>query len=228
MRPLRRLLCAAILSGLVPVAGASPDAPRIGIEYRVLPTPQNTDAGSGAMRGAVEVTEFFAYYCPVCNGFEPRLAEWVKKQGDNIVFKRVHVSHGAAVLPQQRLFYTLEAMGLLDQYHDKVFAAMHVERQRLSSDELVFDWARKAGIDGGRFIDTYRSFGVQSRLRRAHALMQGHGIDHWPMIAIDGRYVTSMALANDSVAGQRTEAEYHKATLQVMDHLVAKAKADKK
>lgn len=228
MQPLRRLLCAAALLGLVPFAAAAPGAPRAGVEYRVLPTPQNTDAGSGAMRGAVEVTEFFAYYCPVCNGLEPGLAEWVKKQGDNIVFRRVHVSRDAGVLPQQRLFYTLEAMGLLDRYHGKVFSAMHADRLRLNSDELVFDWAGKAGIDKGAFIDTYRSFGVQARLRRADALMQAYGIDHWPMIAIDGRYVTSLALANEGVAGQRTDAQYHQATLQVMDHLVAKAKADKK
>src|SRR5689334_8763460 len=82
--------------------------------------PPPADAG-----GKVEVIEFFAWYCPHCYAFEPALQAWVKRQGDRIVFKRVHVSRDAGVAPQQRLFFTLEAMGLLDQYHDKVFAAMH-------------------------------------------------------------------------------------------------------
>jgi thiol:disulfide interchange protein DsbA len=224
MQLLRRLLCAAALAGLVPFAAASPAAPQAGVEYLVLPTPQNTDAGK-----KVEVTEFFAYYCPHCNAFEPLLAAWVKKQGENIVYKRVHVARDANVAPQQRLFYTLEAMGLVDQYHDKVFAAMHAGRLRLNTDELVFDWAGKAGIDRARFVDTYRSFGVQARLRRAEAMMGGYRIDQWPMIAIDGRFLTSPSQANEGVPEPRgTEAEQQQAALQVMDYLVAKAKADKK
>ena len=103
MRPLRRLTCAAILFAAAGIAAASPAAPKEGADYLILPEAQPTDSG-----GKVEVTEFFAYYCPHCHAFEPQLAAWVKKQGDNIVFRRVHVPRGPAVAPQQRLFYTLE------------------------------------------------------------------------------------------------------------------------
>lgn len=223
MRPLRRLLCAAALLGALPAVWASPAAPQAGREYLVLPGAQNTDSGK-----KVEVIEFFAYYCPHCNAFEPLLKEWVKKQGDNIVYKRVHVPRDMNVLPQQRLFYTLEAMGLLDQYHDKVFEAMHVQRLRLSSDELVFDWAGKAGLDKARFVETYRSFGVQQRVRRADAVAASYGINQWPMVAIDGRYLTSPAHAAEPNPELRTELQQQQGALQVMDFLVAKAKADKK
>jgi thiol:disulfide interchange protein DsbA len=223
MRLLRRLLCAAALLGLAVSASASPAAPKDGVEYLTLPVARNTDAGR-----QVEVVEFFAYYCPHCNVFEPLLSAWVKKQGANIVFRRVHVSRDANVLPQQRLYYTLESMGLAEQYHDKVFAAMHVDRQRLNRDELVFDWAASAGIERAKFIDTYRSFGVQAKLRRADAMMVAYQINQWPMIAIDGRFLTSPAQANEGVTQALPEAEQQQAALQVMDHLVAKAKADKK
>ena len=78
-----------------------------------------------------------------------------KKQGDNIVFKRVHVSRDDSVAPQQRLFFTLQAMGLLDKLHAKVFNAMHVERNRLATDDAVFDFVAKQGVDRQKFIDTY-------------------------------------------------------------------------
>jgi thiol:disulfide interchange protein DsbA len=221
MRTILNLLCAAAI-GFAAAASAFAVEPKNGAEYITLPEVQNTDAGN-----KVEVTEFFAYYCPHCNRFEPLLAEWVRKQGADIVFKRVHVSGGPAVLPQQRLFYTLEALGLLGQYHDKVFNAMHVERQRLRSDEEVLDWAVKSGIERAKFLDAWNSFGVQAKLRRANAMMAAYRIDEWPRVAIDGRFMTSPSQAGTGSAA-RTETELQQSALQVMDYLVAKAKAEKR
>ena len=159
MRLIRQWLFACALLGLA--GAAAPANPQNGVDYLTLPQAQNTDSGK-----KVEVTEFFAYYCPHCHVFESPLAAWVKRQGAGVSFKRVHVSAGAGVLPQQRLFYTLEAMGLLQQYHAKVFSAMHQERLRLDSDGQVAEWAAGAGIDPARFAHAYRSFGVEARLRR--------------------------------------------------------------
>jgi len=224
----RRLICTALLGlaaaafaafAVVPAMATEPQA---GAQYLVLPTVQPTDTGK-----KVEVVEFFAYYCPHCYAFEPLLHAWVKKQGDNIVFKRVHVPGGASVLPQQRLFYTLDAMGLLDQYHQKVFDAMHQQHVRLSSDEQVFDWVAQNGIDRAKFIDTYRSFGIQARLRRAAAMMDAYYVDRWPLVVIDGRFVTSPSHAGAGAPEGGTEAQQQQMALQVMDFLVTKAKADK-
>lgn len=226
MQVLRRLLCSALVLGFAGASlplSAAPAAPKEGVQYQVLPQKQDTQAGK-----AVEVTEFFAYYCPHCDAFEPKLAEWVKKQGNNIVFKRVHVPAGPRVVPQQRLFYTLEAMGLLEQYHQKAFAAIHQERVRFADDEEVIAWAAKSGIDRARFADTYRSMGVSGKLRHASAMMEAYRVDHWPFVAIDGRFVTSPSMANQGGSDAQTEAEQQQVALQVMDALVAKARADKK
>jgi thiol:disulfide interchange protein DsbA len=220
MKLIRTLMCAFALLGAGGVALAEPKA---GVDYRVLPVAQETEAGK-----KIEVTEFFAYYCPHCHVLEPALAAWVKKQGDNIVFKRVHVSNGPSVAPQQRLWATLDALGLLNQYHDQVFAAMHEQHNRLGSDAAVFDWVQKAGIDSARFIDTYKSLGVQARLRRADSLMMAYMVNEWPIIAIDGRFETSPSIANQAPGSPRDEAAQAHVALQVMDFLVAKAKAEKK
>ncbi len=219
MRMIRTLLCAAAI-GFCSAAAASPADPKNGVEYLTLPQAQNTDAA-----GKVEVTEFFAYYCPHCNRFEPLLAAWVKKQGANIVFKRVHVPPGQSALAQQRLFYTLDALGLTEQYHQKVFDAIHVQRQRLPNDQAVLDWAVRSGIDQAKFIDAWNSFGVQAKLRRASAMMAAYQVDEWPMVAIDGRFLTSPSRAGQDA---QPEPELQQSALQVMDFLVAKAKAEKK
>ena len=221
----RRLFLAALLglaAGLSALPALAAD-PRTGKDYVVLPSALPTDTGK-----KVEVIEFFAYYCPHCYAFEPLLSAWVAKQGDNIVFKRVHVPGGASVLAQQSLFYTLDAMGLLNQYHQKVFDALHQQHLRLSSDEQVFDWVAQNGIDRAKFIDTYRSFGIQARVRRAAAMMDAYGVDRWPLVVVDGRFVTSPSHAGAGAPEGATEAQQQEAALQVMDFLVAKAKADKK
>ena len=225
MRLPRRLFCTALLglaAGLHAAAALAAD-PQAGAQYLVLPSQLPTDTGK-----KIEVIEFFAYYCPHCYAFERALEAWVKKEGDDIVFKRVHIQGGAGVLPQQRLFYTLDAMGLLNQYHQKVFDAMHQAHLRLSSDEQVFDWATQNGIDRAKFVDTYRSFGIQARLRRAATMMDAYGVDRWPLVVIDGRYITSPSHAGAGAPEGTTEAQNQQQALQVMDFLVAKAKADKR
>ncbi|MFL6710527.1 MAG: thiol:disulfide interchange protein DsbA/DsbL [Massilia sp.] len=224
---MRSLIAATMLGlcALLPLSTAASAADfKNGADYLTLPEAQNTDAA-----GKVEVTEFFAYYCPHCNAFEPALHAWVKKNAANIVFKRVHVSvNSPAVQVQQRLFYTLDALGAVEQYHQKVFDAMHVERNRLASEEAAFDWAQKAGLDRAKFIEAWNSFGVQAKLRRANAMMAAYRIDSWPTVAIDGRYITSPSQAGEGDKSLQTEEQLQQGALKVMDFLVQKAKAEKK
>lgn len=225
MRFLQSVLSALALCALtLGAAQASPADPKAGVEYRVLPVAQPVEAGK-----KIEVTEFFAYYCPHCYAFEPALAAWVKKQGDNIVFKRVHVAMNESVAPQQKLYYTLEAMGLMTEaMHRKIFDEMHVAHNRLNRDELALDFALRQGIDRQKFLATYQSFGIAGRLRRAAAMMNDYQVDSWPLIAIDGRFLTSPVQADAGSKTASSEAELHNQVLQVMDALVAKAKAEKK
>ena len=112
---------AALLSPALVLAQAN--APRAGTDFLVLnrPVPVETPADK------IEVVEFFGYYCPHCNAFEPVLSAWVKQLPKDVVFKRVPVAFTGGAEPQQRLYYALEAMGLVEQLHARVFAAIHGE-----------------------------------------------------------------------------------------------------
>ncbi len=215
----------ALVLGFAVLASSSAIAAdfKNGADYLTLPEAQNTDAA-----GKVEVTEFFAYYCPHCARFEAPLQAWVKKNAANIVFKRVPVSGGGPVAIQQRIYYTLEALGAVEQYHQKAFDAIHIEHNRLATEEAAFDWAQKAGIDRAKFIDAWNSFGVQAKLRRANAMMAAYRVDQWPMVAIDGRFMTSPSQAGEGDKSLQSEDQLQAGALKVMDFLVAKAKAEKK
>lgn len=217
MRLMRNWLAILGFGLIAASAAASPAAPVAGTDYRVLDKPQQTAAGK-----KVEVTEFFWYACPHCNALEPALEAWVKKQGDKISFKRVPVAFRDSFVPQQRLYYALEAIGKLDQLHGKVFQAIHGERQQLENDAAVLAFVTKQGVDAKQFQDAYNSFGVQTKVQRATQLQALYRVDGVPMIAIDGRYVTSPSIVGAGL-GNRPESILHDATLQVMDWLVAKS-----
>ena len=219
MRLFQHLLAVASLSLFTAVAAASPSAPVNGTDYRTLDKPQPTDSGK-----KVEVTEFFWYSCPHCSALEPSLEAWVKKQGDKINFKRVPVMFRDSFIPQQKLYYTLEAMGLTGTLHAKVFRAIHQDRQQLDTDKQIADFiAKQPGVDAKKFAEIYNSFGVQTKVRQAAQLQTDYRIDGVPTIAIDGRYMTSPSIVGASL-GNRPEAMLFDATFQVMDFLVAKSK----
>ena len=198
-------------------AQATPAAPVNGTEYRTLDKAQATEAGK-----KIEVTEFFWYSCPHCNVFEPALEEWIKKQGDNISFKRVPVAFRDSFQPQQRLYYALEALGKVDELHKKVFHAIHAERKPLDSEAAIADFVASHGVDRKKFVDAYNSFGVQAKLKRAMLLQEAYKIDGVPLVAIDGRFLTSPSIVGASL-GNQPENVLQASTLQVMDFLIARA-----
>jgi thiol:disulfide interchange protein DsbA len=134
-------LLSLVLFGLFSLqSAASPTEPVEGVEYTRLQQIQPTDSAK-----KVEVLEFFWYNCPHCFAFEPQLAEWVKKRGDTISFKRVPVGFRESFIPQQKLYYTLETMGKLDTVHRAVFEAIHVQRIKLDKEEAIIDFVEKQG-----------------------------------------------------------------------------------
>jgi thiol:disulfide interchange protein DsbA len=217
MRSLRFALVAASL--IASTAFASPTNPQSGVEYVTLAQPQPTQT----VGKKVEVIEFFMYHCPACNSLEPSIHQWVKKQGDNINFKRVHMPYKGANDPEAHLYLTLEAMGKLEDVHPKVFKAIHVDRTlRPENDEAVINWAAKNGIDRAKFLEVWNSFGVTTKLRRLPQVLNAYKVDGVPTIIVDGKYMTSPQVAGRA-SGANTMAQAQQATLQVLDALVAKA-----
>jgi thiol:disulfide interchange protein DsbA len=164
-----------------------------GKDFLTLDRPLATEAGAGK----VEVIEFFWYSCPHCHAFEPAFGQWVKNAPKDVVVRRIPVSFRDDFAPQQRLFFTLEALNLLDSLHVKVFHAVHVEKQPLNTDASILAWAQKQGVDKAKFEETYKSFGVASKLKRAVQLQNDFKVEGVPSLGIAGRYYTDGSLAGN-------------------------------
>ena len=185
MRALIRILAAVLVmlgAGLASAAGAA-DL-KEGQDFRVIRPPLMAD------RERIEVVEFFWYGCPHCFDFEPVLADWVKKLPADVVVRR-----SPAIFPNNkwtpgaRIYYTLEAMNLLDKFHSEVFNAIHKERLRLEDEKVLFEWVAKKGIDTRQFTETWSSFGVQSQLQQARHTTLAAGVTGVPSVMVHGRYL---------------------------------------
>jgi thiol:disulfide interchange protein DsbA len=168
-------------------------AMRSGKDYITLERPVPTEAGTGK----IEVLEFFWYSCPHCNAFEPAFEQWAKNAPKDVVVRRVPVAFRDDFVPQQRLYYTLEAMNLLEKMHIRVFTAIHGEKLMLNSDATVLAWAEKQGIDKAKFAETYKSFGVAAKAKRAVQLQNDFKIEGVPSLGVAGRYYIDGTLAGN-------------------------------
>ena len=161
--------------------GKSPEA---GTDYQVLAKPAMVEAPAGK----IEVVEFFGYFCPHCSHFEPTFEAWRKRVPKDVAVRRVPVAFNDAAVPQQRLFYALEAMGLVEQLHAKVFAAIHVEKLDLTRGDVIADWVAKQGVDKTKFLGQYNSFTTATKVTRATQLQSAYRIEGVPTVGVAGRF----------------------------------------
>jgi thiol:disulfide interchange protein DsbA len=154
--------------------------------YATLNPPQPTDGA-----GKIEVIEFFWYGCPHCYHLEPEVTAWTKRAPKDVVFKRVPAVPSEAWGEGAKIYYTLEAMGLLDQYHQKVFDTIHKDNVNLQNKRLREEWLTKNGIDVAKYNETEKSFTVASKLARARQMTQSYKVDGVPRIIVNGKYYTS-------------------------------------
>jgi thiol:disulfide interchange protein DsbA len=180
-----------------------------GTDYLKLGKPAPVDSPADK----IEVIEFFWYSCPHCNAFEPTFDAWVKKQPAQVIVKRAPVAFRDDFVPQQRLYYALEAMGKVEELHRKVFNAIHVEKQRLGTQDQIADWIAKQGVDRTKFLEAYNAFGVAGKARRATQLQDAYQVDGVPSLGVAGKYFTSGSIAQSMPR-----------TLQVVEFLIDKVK----
>lgn len=182
-----------------------------GTDYMVLEQRAPVEASAGK----IEVVEFFWYSCAHCNVFVPAFEAWRRRAPKDIVVRLVPIAFQQtdAFVLQQRLYYALEAMGLVESLHAKVFAAIHVEKKNFNKTEMIADWVSKQGVDAAKFLEQFNSFSVSTKAKRATQLQNEYLIDGVPALGVAGRFLTG------SMAGSMERA------LTVVDFLAAQVRS---
>jgi len=217
MNLLKRLLLASMIALLA--AGPASAQLVAGRDYTAINPPQPTDSGK-----KIEVIEFFWYGCIHCYNLEGPLKAWLKRKPADVEFRYVPAVFDPSWLPLTRTFYTLEAMGITEKFHDDIFTAIHKDNQRgIASDpRLMGDWLATKGVDKQKFLDTYNSFAVNGRAQRSSDMTRGYDVPGTPALVVDGKYLTGPSMT--SAPGTSVDYGHF---FQVLDQLIVRARKER-
>ncbi len=178
-----------------------------GEDYQLLDEVQPVQTGD-----KIEVAELFWYHCPHCFQLEPYLVEWQKNIPEGAEYVPIPALLSARWEFDARVFYTFEALGLLEDLHHRYFSAIHDQRLTFRTVEELAAWANDNGVDGSKIPETFTSFAVENKLNFSNVMSRRYGINGVPAIIVDGRYRTSVSLA-----GSQTK------LIKVINFLIGKA-----
>ena len=182
--------------------------------YELVTPPQPTSTGN-----KVEVVELFWYGCPHCYHFEPYVQKWLKTKPTNVEFVRMPGIFRPEWALFGRAYYAEEALGVFDKTHDLLFAAVHELKRKLETEDQLVAFFAENGVKEDDFRKAFRSFAVESKVRRAQEMSQRYGAKGVPTVIVNGKYRVGA-----SMPGVQTHANVFK----VVDYLIQKESALKK
>lgn len=209
-------LATAVAANTPAVAAPIPSKWIEGKNYTSLSPAQPT----GAPPDKVEVVEVFWYGCGHCYHLDPYIESWRQKgQAPYVLFQRVPVMWGDVHKAHARLFYTVEALGKLEQLHTLIFREIHQNGNFLAAQDpaeterLQRAFLKANGISDADFDKTYHSFSVESKLQRADQLTHRYKVTGVPMMVVNGKFTADVGaaggesqlinLVNDLAASER-------------------------
>jgi thiol:disulfide interchange protein DsbA len=178
-----------------------------GIEYQLLKNTVVTETKR------IEVRELFWYQCPHCYALEDNVQDWLKNKSDETTFVRQPAIFSKRWRVGSDYYYILEKMGLVEEFHEKLFIAIHRDRKRIDSVADLLAWLNDHGVEKSQ-TDRYRkSFDVWMLSNKATKQTKKYDIGGVPTIIVGGKYSVSTKSAGSEAM-----------VFKVVDFLVEKIK----
>ncbi|MFT4516758.1 MAG: thiol:disulfide interchange protein DsbA [Gammaproteobacteria bacterium] len=139
----------------------------------------------------VVIYEFFWYGCPHCYSLEPTINDIESNLDKDTILIKVPVALRDSWELHAKAYYALQQMKLDDNLHEKVFAEIHVNSNRLDTKEKLANFIKEEGYDADKFLKILDSFGTEIRIKKASRLANQYQIKSVPTLVINGKYKTS-------------------------------------
>jgi thiol:disulfide interchange protein DsbA len=150
------------------------------------------------------VLEVFSYGCPACDQFQPTIERLRHDLPPNAQLRLLP----ASVIPTedwpmlQRAYFTALSLGVAERTHQGIFDAIWKTRElaivdpatnRLKSplpsiEDAARVYEKIGGVSADKFLQVARSFGVDARMRVAHAQIMAMQVHSTPTLIVNGRY----------------------------------------
>lgn len=191
--------------------GVAEDTYVEGTHYEVIDIPVETGFEAERPR-KVEVVEVFSYMCIHCYSFDPLLNRWEQGKSAQAVFNRLPAVFSSDWALMAQAFYTAEILGVAEQMHEPLFAAIHTQPKNLRDEEIMAAlFEDNASVPKEEFSKSYNSFSVRSRVMQAGAKSRAYGITGVPTMIVNGKYRVGARMAGSN-----------QGMLDVVDFLVQK------
>lgn len=204
MKRVRHLALALILAPLALHAAAA-----WGARYEEVTPPQPT-----ANPEKVEVVELFWYRCPHCYRLLPFMERWERNKPDNVEYIRMPAILSERWAFHARAYYAAELLGIADEIHRPLFDAIHAERRTLNNEAAMKEFFADYGVTAEEFDKAWRSFAVETKVRKSRVMTKRYGITGTPSIIVNGKYRTDGVMTGN-----------YPTLIQVVNELVAKESA---
>ena len=139
----------------------------------------------------IVIYEFFWYGCPHCYNIEPTMDNIEANLDKDTILIKVPVALRDSWELHAKAYYALQQMKLDDNLHEKVFAEIHINSNRLDTKEKLANFIREEGYDADKFLNILDSFGTEIRVKKASRLANQYQIKSVPTLIINGKYKTS-------------------------------------
>lgn len=137
------------------------------------------------------VTEFFSFYCPHCNSFEPIIQQLKQKLPEGVKLQKNHVSFmGGNMGPSMsKAFATMVALKIEDKMVPVMFNRFHNLRKAPRDDAELRQIFLDEGVDANKFDSAFKGFAVDSMVRRMDKQFEDSGLTGVPAVIVNNKYL---------------------------------------
>jgi len=153
-----------------------------GVSYKVLDLPPSSKPS---------VVEFFSFYCPHCNAFEPIISQLNDHLPEGVKLQKNHVSFmgGDMGKSMSKAYATMVSLGVEDKMIPVMFNRIHNLRKPPQNDQELRQIFTDEGIDGKKFDAAFNGFAVDSMVRRFDKQFEEAGLNGVPSVVVNNHYL---------------------------------------
>ena len=137
------------------------------------------------------VAEFFSFYCPHCNSFEPIIQQLKQQLPADVKLQKNHVSFmgGNMGLPMSKAYATMIALKVEDKMVPVMFNRIHTMNKPPRDEAELRQIFLDEGVDAKKFDAAYNGFAVDSMVRRFDKAFKDSGLSGVPAVIVNNRYL---------------------------------------
>jgi protein-disulfide isomerase len=173
--------------GRAPGGPAAQQAPRGPDPAKVYSVPVADEPAKGSKNAWVTVVEWSDFQCPFCSRVVPTIKQMIDTYGDDvrIVFKHNPLGFHQRAKPAAMAAECAHEQGKFWQMHDVLF-----ENNRALEDANLDEYAKKIGLDMGRFKSCYTSNKHAARIDAQQREGMTLGARGTPAFFINGKFLS--------------------------------------